>query len=247
MTDRRGQADERSRRAAIPESVLSDSRRLRRHFRVSATPDRRFRLERLAGCAFSAATQSLQCVGRLFLQVRKSVPQSDALNCRRIAIRLIRKPISDPTCDYQTGSDMRGRHGVGSSGLCRSFLSAGSSPILKAKRRAGAVFDADSWRRFVRLERPGGSRARTREPGFGRRARGPGIRQTIDPMRGQEITPAQKARTGFEPFRSSGRAPALHPCNYLTISAFEPYPFVFAMRGGNGRFPSACEASFVQR
>jgi hypothetical protein len=36
----------------------------------------------------------------------------------------------------------------------------------------------------------------------------------------------------------SGRAPALHACEYVSTPAFDTYPFRFAMRGGCGRFLS---------
>jgi hypothetical protein len=128
---------------------------------------------------------------------------------------------------------------------CRSPFTLGS-PDLEAKGRAGAVFDADSRRRLPTLAagrfagEDGGSRLRARSPRTG-------IRQTVDPMRGQEFAPLKKARTGFRAFgQADGRQPFV-PHEYLTTSAFEPYPFGCAMRGGSGRFPSACEAPFVQR
>jgi hypothetical protein len=61
------------------------------------------------------------------------------------------------------------------------------------------------------------------------------------------LRPLKKARTGFELLdKRTGASPSL-PHEYLTISAFKPYPFVFAVRGESGRFPSTCEAPFVQR
>jgi hypothetical protein len=63
-------------RRRISESVSCDSNGLRRHFRVGATLKSVSR-----GRAFSAATQSLQCVGRLVLQLRPPIG-CDKIRCR---------------------------------------------------------------------------------------------------------------------------------------------------------------------
>jgi hypothetical protein len=77
---------------------------------------------------------------------------------------------------------------------------------LEAKRRAGAVFDTDSWAPFVRLERPGGSRANTKgRPGFGRRARGPRDKTDDRSDAWQNIAPAQKSPNRFSSLWAADR------------------------------------------
>jgi hypothetical protein len=75
---------------------------------------------------------------------------------------------------------------------------------------------AKGWRRFRRgLVAPFADlrgravRGRTREePGFGRRALGPGIRQTIDPMRAKKLRPLKKSPNRFRAFgQADGRQP----------------------------------------
>jgi hypothetical protein len=114
-------------------------------------------------------------------------------------------------------------------------------PILKAKREAGAVF-AESC-----AVCPTYAAGRFAGEHVGRRARRPGIRQTHRSDARQRNCAAQKARTGFELLEKRTGANPSEPHDYPTTSAFKPYPFVFAMRGGSDRFPSACEAPFVQR
>jgi hypothetical protein len=107
---------------------------------------------------------------------------------------------------------------------CLSFLSLGSSD-LGAKRRAGAVFDADSWRHLPTW-RPGGSRARTE--GAGHRAKSPRTGETIDPMRAKTLRPLKKPEP-VSSFWSSGPAPALRAsrvshdlCLLSLIPSFSP-------------------------
>src|SRR5580658_6365456 len=90
---------------------------------------------------------------------------------------------------------------------CLSFLSLGSSN-LEAKRRAGAVFDRDSWRHLPTW-RPSGSRARTEGAGF--RAESPKLGDKTDDR--SDAWPRNCARLKKpEPvssFWTSGPAPAL--------------------------------------
>jgi hypothetical protein len=58
------------RRRAFSESILSDFKDLRPDSRVTVTPNQSLDLRARAGRTFSSATQSLQCVGRLFLHLR---------------------------------------------------------------------------------------------------------------------------------------------------------------------------------
>ena len=59
---------------------------------------------------------------------------------------------------------------------------------------------------------------------LGPRARGPGKRQGDRSDVRQEYVRLKRARSGLEPL-PSGRAPALHACECLTMPAFESYPF----------------------
>jgi hypothetical protein len=173
----------------------------------SATPQLRIsqappRLMRFAGCAILRATQSLQCIGRLFLQVRNSVPPPVAKN-------------PSPR-DAATTSGF----------VCRPYPWA--PPNLKQSEGL-APFSTRTRGAVCRLGGRAGRGRGRREPGFGRRAQGPGIRQTIDPMRGQEIASARKKPEPVSSFGTSGQAPALHAsrifhdlCLLSLIPSFSP-------------------------
>jgi hypothetical protein len=118
----------------------------------------------------------------------------------------------------------------------RDAASASGLSVVFYPRVPPIFSKAKGWRRFrSRFLAPfadlaagrfagedGGSRA------SGQRARAPGIRQTIDPMRGQEITPAIKARTGFELLdKRTGASPSCltnisRPLSLSLIPSFSP-------------------------
>jgi hypothetical protein len=165
-----------------------------RHFRVrfeqfqglaARFPSRRnsqppFRFERLAGvCVFGR--DSIFTMRWASYSATLSLRQMRSI-CRRLAMGLIRR--ANTRCNLllsnRLGYEGR-RGGVGWPGLSLVFI-RGFLTDLEAKRRAGAVFDTDSWRRLFDLSGRAVRGRRRREPGFGRRAREPGIRQAIDPM-----------------------------------------------------------------
>ena len=123
---------------------------------------------------------------------------------------------------------------------CLSFLpsSLWGPPVLYEASEGLAPFPiVDGWTPFVRL---GGRVVRGRGQGNPRlRAKSPmtGDKDRRSIRCPARIRPLEKPDPVFE-LKPSGRAPALHACECLTNSAFEPYPLVFAMRGGSGRFPS---------
>jgi hypothetical protein len=73
-----------------------------RKLAIGATPNRRLVLSVSRGCAFSAATQSLQCVGRPILQLRQM-----RRIYRRISMGLVRRLPSHPIPPGAADSDRR--------------------------------------------------------------------------------------------------------------------------------------------
>jgi hypothetical protein len=211
---------------------------LRRYFRVAVTPNRRLVSRASRGCAFSVATQSLQCVGRLILS-------SDAMNLSTHFKGLIRRNNTVTMCCLKWGSGIQGAGAAqGALGGCPSFLIVEFLPILK---------QAKGWRRFrgalapfVRLTRSHGSRAKME--GTGIRAKNPRTGDKTDDrsMRDQEFAPARKSPNRFRALsKRTGTSPSCLAISHdLCLCAFS---LQFAMRGGSGRFPSAREAPFVQR
>ena len=108
---------------------------------------------------------------------------------------------------------------------------------------SGLMKQVKGWRRFQDRGRVGAAsptcRPRSlmstkREPGVhGSRVMNPGPTRDLAEKTGRSIRcparirPLHQARTGFE-LKPSGRVPALHASEYLTIPAFKIYPFGFA-------------------
>ena len=139
-----------------------------------------------------------------------------------------------------------GSVGVACSPRSLSFLLS-SFRFLRSPRASEGLAPFRSRTLGRHLPRLGGREPHGREPGnpgvHGHRPEDQGKKTGRSIRCPARIRPLKKSPIRLEPL-ASGRAPALHACECLTMPVFEPYPFGFAMRGGSGRFLSGAFSAF---
>ena len=138
--------------------------------------------------------------------------------------------------------------------FCHSFIFVlGSLRFLQASEGLAPFPSRIAWAPFAPTCRPRGLRRQkgTRRPTDQSRVMRPG---TEDPWKktGRSIRcparmrPLQKSPIRLEPL-ASGRAPALHACECLTMPVFEPIPFGLPPEADAAALSGAFRAPFIQQ